>query len=280
MPRLLVLFAVLAMNIPLHADAPTESYFTTSDGVNLRVLDQGQGKTYLFVPGWAMPAEIFEKHFVLAGPNRRIVSFDPRSQGLSDKVNFGLDSGRRAKDIRELIQHFNLTQVVLVGWSLGALEVVQYLNQWGSDCLAGVVLLDNSVDRGYGGVSGKRLMASLLAKPYGDFMSGFVASMFVIPPLGLSLPGLTKRCLQTPRDIAIELLKRGSSGAGLRAAMYHTQVPVAYWVTERYAGQAERIKADLGDAVQCRVDEAHGHAFFREDPELFNRWLLEFAGDP
>jgi len=34
--------------------------FITSDGVKLRYLDGGTGSTILFVPGWTMPAEIWQ----------------------------------------------------------------------------------------------------------------------------------------------------------------------------------------------------------------------------
>jgi pimeloyl-ACP methyl ester carboxylesterase len=48
------------------ANASSSAQFRTSDGVELRYLEAGSGPTLVFVPGWTMPAEIWEhqlRHF-------------------------------------------------------------------------------------------------------------------------------------------------------------------------------------------------------------------------
>ena len=48
------------------AAAVKDGSFITSDGVKLHYLESGTGSTILFVPGWTMPAEIWQpqmEHF-------------------------------------------------------------------------------------------------------------------------------------------------------------------------------------------------------------------------
>jgi pimeloyl-ACP methyl ester carboxylesterase len=49
-----------------------------------------------------------------------------------------------AQDLRGLIVQYDLTQVVLVGHSMGALIVWEYIRQFGCDKLAGICLVDQS----------------------------------------------------------------------------------------------------------------------------------------
>ena len=54
---------------PLGTVSARSEHFTTSDGTKLRYLESGTGDTILFVPGWMMPAEIWQpqiEHFCKA----------------------------------------------------------------------------------------------------------------------------------------------------------------------------------------------------------------------
>lgn len=97
---------------------------------------------YPTVPGWTMPAWIWEHQIRHFAQDHRVIAFDPRGQGSSDKPAFGYDHARRARDIGELITHLDSDPVVLVGRSLGVLEVVKYLEQQGTGAIRGVVLVD------------------------------------------------------------------------------------------------------------------------------------------
>jgi non-heme chloroperoxidase len=117
-------------------------HFTTSDRVELHYLEAGGGPPIVFVPGWTMPAWIWEHQIRHFAQNHRVVAFDPRGQGESEKPAFGYDHARRARDIAELIAHLDTDPVVLVGWSLGVLEVMKYLEAHGTQAIRAAVLVD------------------------------------------------------------------------------------------------------------------------------------------
>ncbi len=134
---------VLLLPLALHAAATVKSeFFTTSDGVKLHYLESGAGPTILFVPGWTMPAEIWQPQIDYFSRNYHVVAIDPRSQGDSEKTPDGNYPGRRAQDYKELIDHLGVPQVVMVGWSLAVQESLTYVQMFGTYKLSGLVLVD------------------------------------------------------------------------------------------------------------------------------------------
>ncbi len=131
-------------SLPLYAQDPTQQgFFTTSDQVKLHYQEAGQGEAILLIPGWLMPADIWEPQFQELSKDYHVILLDPRSQGRSDMTHSGNDPLRRSKDIEELLEYLHLNSVVLVGWSLGAFDTLAYLGQFGNDKLNALVLVDS-----------------------------------------------------------------------------------------------------------------------------------------
>src|SRR2546426_10398913 len=129
-----LLFACMALSLPARSRpaASRSAFFTTSDGVRLHYLEAGAGETAIvFVPGWTMPADIWEKQIAYFSAHTRVLALDPRSQGDSDKPTFGHFPLRRARDVKELLEHAKVTHAVLVGWSLAVQELFAYMGEFG-----------------------------------------------------------------------------------------------------------------------------------------------------
>src|SRR5271156_6426257 len=124
------------------AAAVKDGSFVTSDGVKLHYLESGTGPTILFVPGWTMPAEIWQPQIDYFSRSYHVVAIDPRSQGESEKTPDGNYPGRRAQDYKELIDHLGDSPVVMVGWSLAVSESLTYVQMFGTYKLSGLVLVD------------------------------------------------------------------------------------------------------------------------------------------
>ena len=120
---------------------------TTEDGVGLEVREWGdpEGPEILLIPGVAQSYLSFVAQYSAPGMRQfRIVSYDPRGHGLSDKP---LDAahyqeGRRwTADVRAVLEGAGLRRPVLAGWSLGGRIVRQYLVDCGDAGLSGVVFI-------------------------------------------------------------------------------------------------------------------------------------------
>jgi len=140
-------FAALYPGIhPVPAKAEIEHhFFKTSDHVQLHYIEAGNGRTLVFVPGWLMPAEIWEPQIQYFSQRFHAIALDPRSQGASEIAKTGHDPETRARDIKELIDDLKVDSVVLVGWSLGVLEALTYIKSFGTGRLDALVLVDNSI---------------------------------------------------------------------------------------------------------------------------------------
>ncbi len=95
------------------------------------------------VTGWSMPASIWQNQLEEFGRSYHTLAVDPRGQGESQVPADGFTAERRASDLKEFLDP--LKNVLLVGWSLGAIESLQYVHMFGADRLAGMVLVDSSV---------------------------------------------------------------------------------------------------------------------------------------
>jgi pimeloyl-ACP methyl ester carboxylesterase len=114
------------------------------DGVELAVQEWGNRDrpAILLIHGLAQSHLSFSRQF--ASPlarDHRIVSFDLRGHGLSDKPlapAFYQDGRRWADDVRAVMAGAGLRRPVLVGWSLGGRVIRQYLIYYGDAGLAGI----------------------------------------------------------------------------------------------------------------------------------------------
>jgi non-heme chloroperoxidase len=256
---------------------PETQFIESAPGLELRVLSQGAGRPLVLIPGWTMTAEIWQGQFEAFASTMRVLSFDPRGQGQSGKPAHGYDSRHRAADVEALLSHLDLNGAVLVGWSLGALDVVNALQRYGSARVRGVVLVDNSVDRNYSsGPAGDRLLEEIRTQPYEAVIRNFIPSIFQAPPPAQRLQALQQASLQTPAFAARESLAKASSGAGLAAALRRTGLPCLYMVTPRFAAEGHRLEAALGSQIHTEIFEKSGHALFIDEPEHFNRSLKAF----
>src|SRR5437667_11701549 len=98
---------LLLITIPqAGAQTPTlaglaDQWFVTSDSVRLHYLSGGSGPTIVFVPGWTMPAEIWEPQLRYFVRSHRVIALDPRSQGASARVREGHFVARSRLDLHE-----------------------------------------------------------------------------------------------------------------------------------------------------------------------------------
>lgn len=97
------------------------SSFKAQDGTNIYYKDWGAGKPILFSHGWPLDADMWDSQLnFLAEHGYRTIAFDRRGFGRSDQPWNGNDYDTFASDIRGLIEHLDLEDVTLVGFSMGA----------------------------------------------------------------------------------------------------------------------------------------------------------------
>ena len=261
---------------PLAARAAGDRFFTTSDGVRLHYLEAGPptAGTLVFVPGWTMPAWIWQRQIEAFSSRYHVVALDPRGQGESEIPGGGYEPGRRGADIGDLIAALGGRKVVLVGWSLGVLDSLAYVHEAGDGRLAGLVLLDNSVGENPP-PRPEAAPRSTLPLPRPLRIRHFVEAMFHRPPGAAFLDRLTSDALRTPPAFAAALRAYPVPRSYWREAVYSVGKPLLYVVTPRLAGQAENLAAH-DPLAETAVFADAGHALFVDDAERFDAMLRDF----
>ena len=255
-----------------------DRYFAASDGTRLHYLEAGTAfaRTIVLVPGWTMPAWIWEAQIQAFGRRDHVVAFDPRGQGHSDVPPGGYEPIRRGKDIGDLIAHLGQTQVLVVAWSLGVLDTLAFVRTHGDAHLAGLVLVDNSVgEEPPPPVPPPPTGPPPPKPPHAEAMRRFVAGMFHTPRSQAYLDRLTQATLRTPEAAARALLSYPMPRGYWKEAVYATNRPVLYVVRPRWVPQAENL-ARGRPGTETEIFNTAGHALFVDEPARFNTIVANF----
>ena len=262
----------------LHAAATVKSeFFTTSDGIKLHYLESGAGPTILFVPGWTMPAEIWQPQIDYFSRNYHVVAIDPRSQGDSDKTPDGNYPGRRAQDYKELIDHLGGSPVVMVGWSLAVQESLTYVQMFGTYKLSGLVL----VDLGIYTIStpeelnGRYEQFHTFQSSRRKYTETFVRGMYHKPQSEEYLKSVIEASLKTPTSTGIALIGELAVKYDERPVLPRLNIPVLAVMTKNNRAAAQLIASTVPGG-QGEVFEDAGHCLFVDDADRFNTLLAGF----
>lgn len=112
-----------------------------SNRVRLHVEDSGgDGRPVVLIHGWPLSAESWKAQ---VGPLRdagyRVIAYDRRGFGRSEKVEDGFDYDTLTADLAGLLDEHDLRDVTLVGFSMGGGEVARYVTNHGDARLRSVV---------------------------------------------------------------------------------------------------------------------------------------------
>ena len=119
-------------------------YFTLSNGEKLYYEDTGTGsETLIMMHGWSSSHEVYELPVSLLKDRARCITFDHRGHGGSKDANHEKPSLETlASDLNELITGLSLSDVTLLGWSMGAAVAMNYVRLYGCNELKQLVLCD------------------------------------------------------------------------------------------------------------------------------------------
>jgi len=118
----------------------------THDGVELFYRDWGAGRPVLFAHSMLMSSAMWQNQLsYLADHGYRAVAYDRRGHGRSDDPGRGYDFDTLADDLAAVIEHLDLTDVTLVGHSMGGGEVVRYLTRHGARRASSIALVGSTV---------------------------------------------------------------------------------------------------------------------------------------
>ncbi len=111
-------------------------------GGTLEFDDQGSGSAIVFLHGWSLGKEAFAMQRRELSGRYRIVIPDMRGHGNSKQFAEGDGIDTLAGDLEQLLVELGLADVVLVGWSMGALVAWQTVEGPQRGRIRGIVTID------------------------------------------------------------------------------------------------------------------------------------------
>ena len=118
---------------------------TTNDGVRLCYQDAGSGRPLVIAPGIAQTASMFVHQVEGLRDRYRVIAYDHRGHGESDRPPHGYRIARLAKDLDDLLESLDLADVTLLGWSMGCQVAWSYYDLFGPKRMSRLILVDGTV---------------------------------------------------------------------------------------------------------------------------------------
>ena len=108
---------------------------------NVHVEDTGgSGRPVVLIHGWPLSGASWSGQIpALSAAGYRVLAYDRRGFGQSDKPKRGYDYDSLADDLDGILKELDLSDVTLVGFSMGGGEVARYITRHGEERLRSVV---------------------------------------------------------------------------------------------------------------------------------------------
>lgn len=257
-------------------DGCKENQFLTSDSVHLHYLVSGKGEALIFIPGWTMPAEIWEKQIEHFSKTNLVIALDLRSQGRSSQTPEGLYLEREAKDVKELVDHMHLSSYYLIGWSWAGPMLYNYLNLFNSSSLKGIVIVDAPLKIDEALL--KRMTSRIkgLLQDRSGTTDNFVRSLYKQPQTESYLKKVIKASLMTPTNSAVTLLSIFfiSNDSDWIQTLKTTDKPILFIGADGKEDMYIEINKEV--KIDYVIIPKSGHALFVDQPIEFNRIVENF----
>jgi non-heme chloroperoxidase len=293
----LALARLASPGVALGATA-TRGSAKTNDGYTLRYEEAGSGKPLVCIPGWSQTAAQWKHQLAGLSDRYRVIAVDMRGHGESDKPTHGYTIQRLAKDVHDLLTARKLTDVTVMGHSMGCSVMWSYWELWGPERLSRLVLVDQmpmiTADPAWspqekedaGAIFTPTSLYETIQKLAGPdgarTTEGFIGGMFTKAYPPADVEWVVKQNLKMPREYAAALLFNHAT-QDWRRVIPRITVPtlvvggrasVVPWKSQVWINQ--QIKGSRLEIFE--ENEGGNHFMFMENPDKFNRLVREFVG--
>jgi len=113
-----------------------------SSDIELYYEDHGTGQAVVLIHGYPLDGSSWERQTrELLDAGYRVITYDRRGFGKSSKVGVGYDYDTFASDLNTVLETLDLSDVILVGFSMGTGELGRYVGKYGTDRVAKLAFL-------------------------------------------------------------------------------------------------------------------------------------------
>ena len=270
-------------------------------GITLSALQGGNGQPLIMIHGWSQSAEEWRENAEALTDNRKVIALDMRGHGESETPTHGYRVYRLAQDLHEVLNQLNISNVDLMGHSMGCAVIWAYLDLFGSDRITRLVLVDQAAsmlpnaewsdeEKSQFGCFyetsrdvdefANSIKACVDLETTIDFVKGFFSPAFP----KRSLPFIAEENLKFPRHYAAHLARDTAFG-DWRDVIQRIQLPTLVFGGESsiFASESQRWIASQIPRAEVEIfsdSEGGSHFMFLENPSRFNARVISFLASP
>ncbi len=287
-----------------------DKYFTTNDGIKLHYLEGGSGEPLILTSGWPTTPCYFAYNLPELSKYYHIYALENRGTGESEKPDHGYRVSRTAMDVYNMMQSAGIKKAIFMGHSMGCATLYEFIDLFGQDMIDRLILVDepawlwsNPADSDeevavYGGHRGNpfdlynAFQSSFEAgnqKMYGDeFFPTAAESMSNSTETGRNAAKMDEelRVLHPYHFPTLSRLQFDLFVTDMRDIIPHISVPTLFIAGgDSFAITPECIDWYRKTIPNCKMviftrEEYGNHAMMANNPEKFNREVLEFLAQP
>jgi pimeloyl-ACP methyl ester esterase len=255
--------------------------------VELNYRDVGSGEPVVFVHGWGMSLDVWDRQVLALADEYRVICVDVRGHGDSPKPADGYTYDDHVADLRALFEKLGLSGVTLVGWSMGGgissrfAARTPFVNKL---VLVGAPPKFEATEDFPQGLSHDACVAfhDAIRTAREETMWETADGTFHVSPGERILHWLYQLSLKGPVWSVLRCYE-GVLAADVREDLTSLDIPVLllHGVYDRYISidAARWTDAHLPNATLVEFEES-GHAPFLEEPAKFNAALRAFLAEP
>jgi 3-oxoadipate enol-lactonase len=257
----------------------------TREGIRIYYYVQGEGEPLLLIRGYANSAAMWYTQVPQLSEYFKVITFDNRDTGNSDRVEKPYKILDMAGDVIALIEHLNLGAVHLLGISMGGM-IAQQVTLLRPDLIKSLILGCTTCNSGKGITTDPKVVALFTTLPELSDEENVRRSL----PIFFSSETLKKQ----PDFIEEFIQKSLAQRPPLETFARHSQAMQGFQVCDQLNripcptlilhGEGDLLLSvtnayELKEGIprsRLKIFEGLGHLFLMEDPEPFNQAVLDF----
>jgi non-heme chloroperoxidase len=241
--------------------------------------EAGEGPPLLFIHGLWGSGRFFHHQLSYFSQRYRTILLDLRGHGRSQHTTGGHVVAQYARDVHEMLQTLDLDDVVVAGWSMGTLVMLDYVEQFGTDRLRALIDIDQSPadfkspdwPHGLFDLPTLHQFHTGVQTDHAGTIAHLIPVMFQEPPSAEDQAWMAEELLRLPPGIA------GSILFDQTFVDYRETLPKVSIPTLLCYGRGDVVPVAAGEYMRDRMPNAQlvvfeksNHCPFLEEPDRFN----------
>ena len=249
------------------------------DGIKLNYQQAGTGQSLIFIHGFGGYQQVWTRQLeYFSSKGYHVVAYDQRNHGASQFDPNLASIHRLSKDLKELLELTTIKKPVLIGHSMGASVIYDFLTQYPAFDLAGVIAVDQSPylintpswPYGFMKVTRANYVQGLMAPERSETLNGIDRHVF-------DMLSVVKRQFPFDRDANRKLLA-DVARHDFRKTLATTAVPTLLITANQspfYRSSYAMVAKDNPAVEHVSIDQS-GHVIMAEQVDKFNQVVENF----